>query len=303
MAGINRRKFLVGAGAAVGTGLLARSGYASPGISTSVYYVNGVAVHYYPAASPCGRPPIVMVHGGAHAGWAFDRYATYLSSMNWDCHVLDWYHHGLSDALPLQTFITRSITAVSTEIGLVVNQLGSGFVATPDYILMGHSMGGLASLYTAQSLRPQALVMVAPVVPAEVNPPDILLEVNMTEPFWVPPFEQTKPMFYATMSDAEAMTYYPLLQAESPQAVWEATRWTVSVSHLNQVRMPAMAVAAEVDFLTPASTISTLAGMMEDCRYVFWPGIGHGDLLLKETGYLPVVQDIHQWLLTVAGGS
>jgi len=296
MGGLNRRLFLGGVGATVGTALLARPAYSTP----TVYYVNGVAVHRYPPASPAGRPPIVMVHGGAHAGWAFDRYATYLSSMNWDCHVLDWYHHGLSSQLPLQTFITRSITQVSTEIQLVVNALAAAPVMATSYILMGHSMGGLATLYSSQILNPEALVMVTPVVPTQVGAQAIQLEVNMTQPFPVPPFEQAKAMFYATMTDAEALVYYQQLQAESPQAVWEATRWTVSVN-LNTVGMPAMAVGAEVDFLTPASYISTLAGMMTNCRYIHWPGIGHGDVLLKQTGYLPVVQDIQQWLLSTVG--
>jgi len=301
MARINRRLFLAGTGAAVGTGLLARSGHSKPlSTTSSLYFVNGVAVHHYPAAIPCGRPPIVMVHGGAHAGWSFDKYATYLSSVNWDCHVLDWYHHGQSNTLPLQTFITRSITAVRSEIESVAMNLGSAFVSPPPYILMGHSMGGLAALYTAQHVRPTALVMIAPVVPAEVNAQDIQLEVNLTQPFLVPPFEQVKPLFFSTMSDTEAMVYYTQLQAESSQAVWEATRWTVSVN-LSPINMPSMAVAADADFLTPPSIISTLAGMIPVCRYISWPNIGHSDLLLKESGYLPVVQDIHNWLLSQIG--
>jgi pimeloyl-ACP methyl ester carboxylesterase len=110
----------------------------------------------------------------------------------------------------------------------------------------------------------------------------------------VPPFPVAKAMFYSTMSDAEAMLYYPQLAPESPQAVWEATRWTISVN-LSQVTAPTMIAEGALDMLTPPSVVRPLATMM-GARYVEWPGIGHADLMLKENGWLPVARDVKSWL-------
>lgn len=290
MAGIGRRTFTLGLGAAIGATLVGMPANAS----SDIYYVDGVAVRRYVPAVPNGRPAIVMVHGGAHAGWAWERYAPYFAGLGWECHALDWLHHGLSASLPTTQFITRGIADVYWEIRLVTNRLRA---QGRPFILLGHSMGGLACLYSSQLLTPAALVLVTPVVPAQVFAEPIPIPIDFTKPFPVPPFEVAKGMFFATMSDAEAMPHYQRLQPESPRAVWEATRWMVSVA-LDAITAPTMTVAAEVDTLTPASAIRRLAELL-DCRHVDVPAIGHSDVLLKAQGWLPVAQDIERWLRTL----
>lgn len=290
MSGVSRRQFTIGVGAALGVGVLGNPvASAEAGGLPLVYYVNGVAVRHYRPLLPNNRPSIIMVHGGAHASWVWERYAPYLCSHGWDCHAIDWYNHGSSASLPVQQFITRSIRDVRTEIGHVRSRLNR------PYVLMGHSMGGLASLYSAQSFAARALVLIAPVVPAEVGAQVIPIPVDMTRPFPVPPFAVAKGMFYSTMSDAEALLYYTRLQPESPLAVWEATRWTVSVN-LSTITMPTLTIAAGADTLTPPSTIRGLATLL-GCDHIDVPGMGHGDVLLKQQGWLPVAQNVEQWLL------
>src|SRR5215470_4235998 len=287
MTKISRRSLLVGASAVAGTSLLSRPAMATP---TDIFYVSGVAVRRYLPASPSNRPPVILLHGGAHAGWSWDRYAAYYASAGWTCYALDWYNHGLSAPLAPEVFVARSIKDVLTEINLVRSTFSN-----PDrFVLMGHSMGAMAALYAAQTLRPRALVLMAPVVPAEVGAAAIELGIDMTQPFPVPPFPVAKAMFYPTMSDAEAMPYYTQLTPESPVAVWEATRWTVSVN-LSQVTAPTMIAEGALDTLTPPSVVQPLATMM-GARYVEWPEIGHADLMLKENGWLPVARDIKSWL-------
>jgi pimeloyl-ACP methyl ester carboxylesterase len=292
MSKISRRSLFVStgavAGAVVGTGLLGQPAIAAP---TDIVYVSGVAVRRYLPPSPNGRPPIILLHGGCHAGWSWDRYAAQYASVGWTCYALDWYSHGLSTPLAPEVFIARSIRDVITEINLVRNAL----LPNPNrFILMGHSMGAIAALWASQTLRPRGLVLMAPVVPAEVGAAPIEIPVDMTQLFPVPPFPIAKAMFYSTMSDAEAMLYYPLLTPESPVAVWEATRWTINVN-LSQVKAPTMIAEGALDTLTPPAAVQPLATMM-NCRYVEWPGIGHADLMVKEQGWLPVAQDIITWL-------
>jgi pimeloyl-ACP methyl ester carboxylesterase len=287
MSKISRRSLLVGAGAVAGAGLLSRPAIAAP---NEIYYVNGVAVRRYIGDPQNNRPHVIMVHGGAHAGWSWDLYATYFASVGWNCHSLDWYNHGLSSALSTETFIARSIKDVLTEISLVRSALPN----PNKYILMGHSMGGMAVLWASQTLRPRALVMMSPVVPSNVGAAAIEVAVDMQQPFPVFPYPVAKSLFYPTMSDAEATPYYNLLQPESPTAVWEATRWTINVN-LSQVIAPTMIAEGALDTLTPPSVVQPLATMM-NARYIEWPGIGHCDLMLKSSTWLPVAQDIQVWM-------
>jgi pimeloyl-ACP methyl ester carboxylesterase len=287
MSKISRRSLLAGAGAVAGASLLSRPAIAAP---TDIYYVNGVAVHRYIGDPQNSRPHVILVHGGAHAAWSWDLYATYFASVGWNCHSIDWYNHGLSSSLPTETFIARSIKDVLTEINLVRNALPH----PNKYILMGHSMGGMAVLWAAQTLRPRALVLMSPVVPSNVGASAIEISVDMQQPVPVFPYEVAKAVFYPTMSDTEAMPYYAQLQPESPVAVWEATRWTINVN-LSQVVAPRMIAEGGLDTLTPPSAVQPLATMM-NARYVEWPGIGHCDLMLKSSAWLPVAQDIQNWM-------
>lgn len=257
---------------------------------TDIYYVNGVAVRRYVQSHPNSRAHVILLHGGGHAGWVWDRYATYLASEGWTCHALDWYHHGQSMALPPEVFVARSIKDVLTEISLVRNALPN----PNKYILMGHSMGAMAALYASQTLRPRGLVLMAPVVPAEVGATPIEIAVDMQQPFPIPPFPIAKAMFYSTLSDEEAMLYYPQLTPESPVAVWEATRWTISVN-LSQVIAPTKVVVGAQDTLTPPSVVQPLATMM-GATYTLWPNIGHSDLMVKEQGWQSVAQEIQTFL-------
>jgi pimeloyl-ACP methyl ester carboxylesterase len=252
-----------------------------------IYFVDGVAVHHYQPAAPNDKPPIVMVHGGMHAAWAWDQYGQFLAEKGWDCHALDWYNHGQSTALPEADFIKRGHTDLHREILAVSRQF-------PAFHLMGHSMGALATLISSTLLNPESLTLFAPVVPAAVGADPVPMEVDLTQLFPVPPFEVAKGMFFSTMTDAEAQPYYTKLQPESSQTVWESARRNVPVN-LAAVRAPTLAVAAGADTLTPPTDIEKLANMM-DATYLEYPGIGHCELLMKASAWQQVAADVETWL-------
>jgi pimeloyl-ACP methyl ester carboxylesterase len=291
---ISRRTFgIAAAGIAAGSYLLeaAPPSFAITPYTVSTYTTGGVFVRKFLPEGPAGRPAIIMVHGGMQAGWAWDRYARYFAGRGWECHVLDWYHHGSSIQLAPQTFVARSITAVAQEIEAVMTHVGR----SRPVVFMGHSMGGLASLHAATFLGPRALVLITPVLPTEVGAAVLPISVNLSVPVPVPPFAVAKSFFFATMPDAEAMTYYQRLVPESARAVWEASRWTVSVP-LSEVGMPTMTVAAGVDTITPAPDIRRLASLLPNCDHLDVPDLGHSDVLLKAPGWQPVALDIDIWL-------
>jgi pimeloyl-ACP methyl ester carboxylesterase len=261
-------------------------------IHVSSYRVKGVSVKKYMPVGAAGRP-VVMVHGGAHGGWVWDGLATYLSERGWECHALDWYNHGDSAKLPENDLIKRGIADVAQqEIRHVVDGLHREPIQEP--ILLGHSMGGLASLAYAEKAPVAGLVLLTPVMPASVKPDPIPLQVDRARLFGPFPPELAKRLFFTTLDSAFADHYQSLLVPESPRAVFEATQWTVSID-LGAVQAQALVFAAELDSLTPAVAVGRMARMM-GARYELVPGIGHSDILLKDPERRQVAESINAWL-------
>jgi pimeloyl-ACP methyl ester carboxylesterase len=249
--------------------------------------IRGVATTRYSAGrAGCRRPPIVMVHGGNHAGWVWDHYARYLAEDGWDCWVFDWLQHGRSAKLPPERFVTRGILDVATrELPAVLS--GTGVLGTRWFrrppIVVGHSMGALAAMAFAAEHQVRAVALLCPAAPLQIQFDPIPVPVDLDRPLDVPPFEQAKGMFFTTMSTAEARQHYELLEPESPRAVWETTRFTTWCD-LAGIDAPVLTLAAEQDALLPPPTAARLAELL-GAEFDTIPGVGHSDLLLKETGW------------------
>jgi pimeloyl-ACP methyl ester carboxylesterase len=102
--------------------------------------VDGSQLHYLDYGT-AGRPPILCVHGGAAHGHWFDFFAPGFST---DFHVraLDFRGHGDSQWMDPPDY---TYEAHAADLAGVAEQLD-----LRDFILIGHSMGGLISLvYTA----------------------------------------------------------------------------------------------------------------------------------------------------------
>lgn len=252
------------------------------------YEVDGVAVRRYPQDGG-GRPPVVLVHGGAHGSWCWENHAGLLHEAGWDVHALDWLNHGASAALPEDAFLARGIVDVAREeITRVVGRLGR------EPVLVGHSMGGLASLAYATMAPVARLVLITPVVPASVGADPIELPVDLHAPFGPVPYEVAKQIFFTTLDEEQARGCHARLVAESPRAVWEATRWTVELN-LDAVTTPALVIGAEHDVLTPAVAVRALAEAMH-ADHELMPGVGHCDVLLKEPDWRRAATRIRDWL-------
>jgi len=121
--------------------------------STSHYFdANGVKLHYLDYGTP-GRRPMLCVHGGAaHAHW-FDFVAPGFTPDH-HVHALDLRGHGDSAWAEPHTYAWKhyaeDVNALAEKLDL------------RDYVLVGHSMGGMVSLVhaAAHPERIGALVVV-----------------------------------------------------------------------------------------------------------------------------------------------
>ncbi len=174
--------------------------------TVETYRIEGVSVAKYSPATKTDKPPVIMVHGGEHGKWAWQNWATFFSEAGYEVHALDWYNHGDSDKLPEDQFIKRSIVDVARrEIKAVAGQLKQ------KPILIGHSMGGLASAVYAEGAPVDKLVLLTPVMPAAVKPDPVPLPIDMTKPVGVFPYGQTKQLFFTTLDDVTAHQAYDKL--------------------------------------------------------------------------------------------
>src|SRR3954468_19037194 len=131
------------------------------------------------------RPPLIFVHGGCHGSWCWADMQAWFAARGWRSAALDWFHHGDSERLAHEHFVARSIADVASEIETVIDAVGA-----PRPVLVGHSMGGLASLnYAAASGRLSALALFTPVVPQQFGEVAIDLPVDLDAQWGPPPPE------------------------------------------------------------------------------------------------------------------
>jgi pimeloyl-ACP methyl ester carboxylesterase len=243
-------------------------------------------------AAPAGpdrddqRPPLLLVHGGMHGSWCWDNYLSYFSDAGWDTLALNWYGHGGSDDLAPDVQRGRSIGDVTEEIGLVAATL-----PRPP-VVVGHSMGGLAAQAYAQDNEVAGLVLIAAAAPAEVGGPETEMPVDFSALYPVFPFEVACGLFFQDVPEAQAREYYARLVPESPRAVWEVTRWTLSVDR-SRVSCPVLVVGGDVDALVQTDITRNLAAHY-DAELVMLPGRGHSILL--EPRWREAAGQIADWL-------
>ena len=232
------------------------------------------------------RPPLLLVHGGSHGSWCWANYLSCFSDAGWDTLALNWYGHGGSEDLAPEALVNRSICDVTEEIGLVAATL-----PRPP-VVVGHSMGGLAAQVYAERNEVAGLVLIASVVPEEVGGPVNEIPVDFSAPFPVLPFEVAWHMFFEGVPEADARELYALLVPESPRAVWEASRWTVSVDR-SRISCPVLVIGGEIDMLCPAEITRNLAAHY-DAEYIQVPGRGHSIML--EPRWRETADQIADWL-------
>ncbi len=213
-------------------------------------------------------------------------FLSYFAQQGWDCHALNWFGHNGSAPHPEVGLVQRGIADVAEEIAHVASQFQEPLV------IVGHSMGALAVQKYAESHPVSALVLLSPVVPAEVGGNVIPLAVDPNLPWAPPPFEIARDLWFQNLEEDQARMYFEKLCPESPKAVYEATRWTVPIDRA-KVSGPILIASGEFDRLTPPAVVRSLA-MFYGADYRYLLGRGHNVLL--EPNWQKTASMIAVWL-------
>ncbi len=108
------------------------------------------------------RRPLLLVHGELGGSWLWHRYQEYFAQRGWEGHALNLRGHYWSDTTDYETL---DFDTYIGDVEAAVERLGGNVV------IVGHGVGGLLALKTAE-LRPIAgLVLISPALPAALRTP------------------------------------------------------------------------------------------------------------------------------------
>ncbi|RKR91266.1 alpha-beta hydrolase superfamily lysophospholipase [Micromonospora pisi] len=249
--------------------------------------VDGVFVEH---AAPVGEPiapPIVMVHGGSHGSWVWDKFLPYFAATGRHCYSFSWFNHNGSRALPEEEFVRRSIQDVTEELKIVVSHVGQ----TP--VLMAHSMGAMAVQKYAEDHPVVAQVLIAPIACKEVGNEVMQLPIDLTRPYPPMPYEMAREWFFEGLPEDEARHYYALMPDESPTALWEVASGGALSLERTRIGGPSLMVGAEHDIVVPAEVVRRSAAYFGS-DYLFLHDRSHSMLL--EPGWRETADRVRSWL-------
>lgn len=253
------------------------------------YDVDGIRVLHTAPVQVARTESLLLVHGGCHGAWCWDKYLPYFASSGWDCHALNWRGRGGSAQLAETEAVSRPLELVAEDIAAVA----ATFAIPP--VVVAHSMGGLVALKFAETNVYSGLVLITPVLPEEASPTPIDLVFDPGQ-LWGPPhLDLAKILFFTAASEDDARRYHSMLVSESARAVEQAvTDKRISIDPV-KISGPILVVAAEKDVLCPPEEVWRLANLLgADYHYAF--GLGHGVMMAQS--WKDVAQAIHRWLIT-----
>lgn len=231
-----------------------------------------------------GRPPLLLIHGGRHAAWCWERWLPALAAQGWPTHALSLRGHGESTG----TVRGATLDDYVDDIIWAADSLG----AAP--VLIGHSMGGLLVEIAATRTPVRGVVMVAPApssgfrhaLGVAVRHPRTVLALLAGKPV---PFTRDQ-LLSQDVSVEDAERVMARLDPESFVAQYQ-----VLVAHRKPTPAvcPVLMLASPDDVLVSPGEITRKAAR-HNADVQWFPGLGH-DLML-EPRTVEVVSALVDWL-------
>lgn len=108
------------------------------------------------------RRPLLFVHGELTGSWLWERYLGYFAGRGWEGHALNLRNHYWSQTADPATL---SFDTYTEDVVAAIERLG------PTTVLVGHGMGGLLALKSAERMAIAGIVLISSELPRELRPP------------------------------------------------------------------------------------------------------------------------------------
>jgi pimeloyl-ACP methyl ester carboxylesterase len=240
------------------------------------------------------RKPLLLVHGELAGSWVWERWLSYFASRGWEGHALNLQNHFWSQTADPETL---SFETYTEDVVAALERLG------PTTVAIGHGMGGLLVLKSAERLPVSGLVLVAPEPPAEIRAParphvlaDIPPAYGRSQIGW-----ETLPerllRDHRDLTLADVLRIQHLLGQkthESGQARRQVLQG-IPVDRSALEGVPALVIGAGLDRHIDPDSAEALADWLGADYEPFWAHSHYG-LLVGENGYLQVAETVRGFL-------
>lgn len=163
------------------------------------------------AATPNGRPGLLLVPGAYHGAWCYAHYLDHFARAGLACAAIDLRGHG---ALPQEEdFIHAGIADLAADVVSALDLLDAPTV------VVGHSMGALPALLAASQRRVAGVVLMAPSPPANLPGALGLPPVPEDALRAAPPASEIRARFLATTPTRDVSAVAQRLNPESPRVL------------------------------------------------------------------------------------
>ncbi|MEL7027882.1 MAG: alpha/beta fold hydrolase [Pseudomonadota bacterium] len=253
------------------------------------------------------KPPVVFLHGGFCAGWAFDDWRKLFEAEGYETWAPSLPHHEIDwpEERPPDELATLGLRAYTEHVAALVDNLD----APP--IVVGHSLGGLIAQLLAARRRLAGLVLLAPSAPWGVMPSSLREAFTpaamtlMVGPYWL---RTIPPDFAVAMENCFHLTprrvaarAFDRFVPESGLATFETWHWTWDPRRSSwvsprAVKAPVLVMVGEEDRVNPAATAQSIARRYECAADGFRAYPGHAHWLIEEDGWERIANEALSWI-------
>lgn len=249
------------------------------------HLVRGLFVKESRPSRPKYRDPILMIPGGSHGWWAYEKWLACFADAGWTSYALSLRNHTGSYEVPAEKYLRLGVKDYVADVQDVLDWIETGVV------LIGHSMGGIIAQKVAEARALKALVLVAPVGPGQLGAIRDALPTD--RPVMFSP-EAVRSSWFYEIDDEQFSAIYERLVPESPSVMNEYSGGKVHVDR-SRLRCPILVMAGEHDRSVVHKTQAV--GDFYGAPFMILPNCGH-DLMLEPMA-AAAAEYIQQWLLTV----
>jgi pimeloyl-ACP methyl ester carboxylesterase len=240
------------------------------------------------------RKPLLFIHGELAGSWVWERYLGYFASRGWEGHALNLRNHFWSlTADPA----TLSFDTYTEDVVATLERFGAGVV------VIGHGMGGLLALKTAERMPMAGLVLLGSELPRELRVPARPHELRDIPEVYGKALIGWETLPERLLRDDRDLTLADVLRighllGQKPHEAGAARRQMLSgvpVDRRGLAETPRLVVGAGLDRMVTLADSERLADWLE-AGYEPFAAHSHFGLVMGENSYQQVADSIRDFL-------